>query len=168
MPLLKNLDIDFLTKSDFEQDINEIAEIINSNIFSLQNSQLGILRKSAFIHLMILLRDLMYKSANYTGKRVSFTDDIKPQKNIIDVTDLIKYIRDAVVHVDSPNHKIDTNKISFNVYYGKGNFMRIGDVTYSSDYEDETSFFFGETKIYLNRHIIRAFNEARENFLSLD
>ena len=54
---------------------------------------------------------------------------------------------------------------SFNVVFGKGISMNINGKDFCSDYEDDTCFFFGEQKLYLKRHIIRAFEEAK-NYLS--
>ena len=40
--------------------------------------------------------------------------------------------------------------------------MKIGDLEQSSLYEDDICFFFGSKGIYLNRHIVRAYTEAKE------
>ena len=48
----------------------------------------------------------------------------------------------------------------FNVIFGKGTLAQIGDLTMTSDYDDDICIFFGDQKIYLVRHIIRAVKEA--------
>lgn len=173
----QKIEMDFLTQADIRSSINEIAEILKTGIFfglsdlpeiySGTSQHHRIVQKSVFIHLMILLRDLMFKSEKYSGKRVLFKDDIEPFKNVKDVTDLIKYVRDALVHLDSDNHKIESIKISFGVCIGKGNFMQIGEKLFASEYEDDIFFVFGESKIYLGRHIIRAYKEAKANLQPL-
>ena len=79
------------------------------------------------------------------------------------VTFLIKHARDAVCHIDSQNHvlcKENNIMFSFNVIFGKGTLAQIGDLTMTSDYDDDICIFFGDQKIYLVRHIIRAVKEA--------
>ena len=62
---------------------------------------------------------------------------------------------------------IGSNTISFNISYGACEFISFPGFTLSSKYMDDVYFQFGEYGIYLNRHIIRAFNEARENLIPL-
>ena len=38
--------------------------------------------------------------------------------------------------------------------------MQIGDLKLTSDYDDDVAFFYGTNRLYLKRHIIRAFEEA--------
>lgn len=40
--------------------------------------------------------------------------------------------------------------------------IHLRDLMYKSDYEDDVCFFFGKAKIYLSRHIIRAYKEATQ------
>lgn len=149
---------DFLVESQIEQDIRNINAILNTNIFDKDHATHP-LRQAAFIQLLICLRDLMYKTQKYS-RRISFADDVIITDKVHDVTDLIKYVRDAVCHPDIPNHKIDQTIITFCVIYGKGSSITIGNTELKSDYDDDICFIFGAQKIYLRRHIIRAFNEA--------
>jgi hypothetical protein len=161
------MSINFFTKCDIENDISSINKILSTGIFSSKNSSHPLV-KSAFIELLICLRDLMYKTEKYST-RISFTDDVVKTDTIKDVTDLIKYVRDALCHPDSPNHYLVKNNIkaTFNIAYGKGCIISTPDINITSDYEDDVCFFFGEHKIYLTRHIIRAFNESKEKLLPL-
>ncbi|MFQ5431942.1 MAG: hypothetical protein ACE5EN_05500 [Nitrospinota bacterium] len=45
--------------------------------------------------------------------------------------------------------------------------FRIGNFEQASDYNDDTCFFFGAQKIYLKRHIVRAFEESKSKLLPL-
>lgn len=157
--------MDFFDKKEIESDISRIDEILGSCIFNPENSR-NVLLKSAFIEVMICLRDLMYKTQKYSS-RVSFSDDVLIEGRVKDVTDLIEYIRNTICHIDSDNHFIekDNFKFSFCVSYGKVNIMSIGELKLSSDYEDDLCFFFGKQKIYLKRHIVRAFEEGKEKLL---
>jgi hypothetical protein len=162
--------IDFFTQSEIIDDIRRIQELLNTNIFSPVNSRSPFVR-CAFIEMLIRLRDLMAKSNKYAN-RISFNDDVNITSDVKDVTDLIRHVRDTLCHPDSDNPFLPgRNKVSFCVYYGKGVFLKMstpdGDMILSSDYEDETCFFFGESRIYLKRHIIRAFIEATQQLMPL-
>lgn len=161
------MDIDFFTKGDIESDIKTIEKLLETEIF-LPNNISHPLCKSAFIEMLICLRDLMYKAERYST-RINFTDDVVQTEKVTDVTDLIKFVRDALCHPDIPNHYLIKDKIkaTYNVAHGKCNLISIGDIIISSDYDDDICFFFGEEKIYFKRHILRAFNEAKKKLLPL-
>lgn len=109
----------------------------------------------------------MYKSDKF-GLRINFVDDVKQTEKIKDVTDLIKYVRDALCHPDSENHYIETGiKATFNVAFGKVRLLKIGDFEQYSEYPDDICFFFGSQGIYLQRHVVRAFKEAKAHLLPL-
>jgi len=154
--------IDFHVKREIKSDIRRIGEILSTDIFTPEETGRNPFFFSALTELLILLRDLMYKSEEY-AQRVAFTDDINVTEDVKDVTDLIWFVRNAVCHVDSSNHKFQDAVFTFNTIFGKGVMAHIGDTAMESEYEDEVCFFFGEQKIYLKRLIIRAFEEAKEN-----
>lgn len=160
--------IDPRDKQDIITDTYRIGEILKTNIFSPENQQ-HTLSQSAFIEVIILLRDLIQKAKKYNLK-ISFKDDVLITDKVQDVSDLIAFIRNAACHIESDKNDVDqsNNRIRFCVAYGKCRFAEINDVVIASDYEDDICFFFGEQKIYLRRHIIRAFNEAKQNLISLD
>jgi hypothetical protein len=114
------------------------------------------------------LRDLMYKAEKY-DTRISFTDDVKVTENVTDVTGLIKYVRDALCHPDSDNHYIEKGNIkaTFNVCFGKGTLLKMGDFEQSNPYQDDISFFFGSQRIFLRRHVLRAYEEAKNKLAPL-
>lgn len=164
-------ELDFFTKSDIESSIYAIEKIINTGIFNDENSQ-NVFVRASFTQILIYLRDLMYKSEKYANKRIDFTDDVTPLNEnnfkVKDVSDLIKFVRDAICHPDVPHHYFsDGVKATFNIVYGKGQLMQIDGVDIKSDYEDDVCFFFGKEKIYLKRHIIRAYNEAKRALMPL-
>ena len=104
---------------------------------------------------MIILRDMVAKCEKFSN-RLSFIDDVVISEKVSDVTDLITYVRDALCHIDSQKHLFCSNKITYCIACGKGNLIKIGDKTITSDYNDDICFIFGEQKIYLKRHIFRA------------
>ena len=69
----------------------------------------------------------------------------------------------------SENHFIQSGgvKATFNVVFGKGCLLKINDFEQSSAYPDDICFFFGSQGIYLNRHVVLAFNDAKAHLLPL-
>jgi hypothetical protein len=139
--------------------------------------------RSALIDLLICLRHLTWKS-DREGFRVSFTDDLVLTAMVKDVTDAIKVVRDALCHPDSDHFHVvkgrarrrgerstefGQGEIRFVVVYGKiPTAMRLpGEITIGSDYDDDVCFWFGTNKLYLKRHILRAFEEAKKNLIPL-
>lgn len=158
---------DFYVKADIQSSIRRIDELLACGIFQPAN-QGHVLFRAAFIELLIALRDLMYKSAQF-GHRIAFTDDVKQTEHVKDVTNLIKHVRDTLCHPDSENHFIQSGgvKATFNVVFGKGCLLKINDFEQSSAYPDDICFFFGSQGIYLNRHVVLAFNDAKAHLLPL-
>jgi len=168
-----NKQIDFKTKTEIETDIDRITQILKCDIFSQQNCRHPLLQ-AAFIELIIRLRDLLYKCDKFDG-RVNFSDDVVylkykdyygKEKEVKDITDAVAYIRNAACHIESELNFLDPNIIFiFNVAYGKHNIISTPKKNLTSDYGDDVRFFYGEQKLYLKRHIIRAFEESKK-FLS--
>ena len=155
--------MDFYTKSDIETSFRRIETLLQCGIFLPENSQ-NPLVQSALAELLIRIRDLMAKSKKYSSP-VEFSDDVNTTDKITNVSDSIKFIRDAICHIDSNNHNHDecNARLSYNIGYGKCNLMKIGEIEIKSDYEDDVCFFFGSQKLYLNRHLRRAYKEAKSN-----
>ena len=161
------MSIDFFTKGEIEESIRRIEELLSSEIFLPKNCRSPFVQ-SAFIETLVCLRDLMYKTEKY-AERIDFDNDIVKTGEIQDVTDTIKYVRDALCHLDSDNHYIEQGNIraSYNIAYGKVRLLKIGNFVQTSEYDDDICFFFGAQKIYLKRHIGRAFKEAKSKLLPL-
>ena len=153
--------MDIYTKSDIKSSFHRIEELLASGIFEQQNSSNPLVR-SALTELLILVRDLMAK-AKIFAEPIDFSDDVNLTASVKSVSDAIKFVRDAICHVDSENrnHEECNARLSYNIAYGKCNLAKIGDVEIKSDYQDDICFFFGNQKLYLRRHIIRAYEEAK-------
>jgi hypothetical protein len=148
-------------RQDCESDILRIQELLRSGIFDQANAR-HLFQRSAFIDLVICLRDLLHKAEQY-ATRVAFTDDILTNEYVKDVTGAITAVRDGCCHINSFKHLFDDrgNRGSYLVAYGKVNLMKIDDLELKSDYADDMAVFYGKNRLYLKRHIIRAFEEAR-------
>jgi len=154
-------------QQDCISNISRIEELILCGIFDPENDG-HLLQQSAFIELLIRLRDLIAKVEKY-GERISFKEDVLVNKYVHDISDLIKAVRDACCHIDSHNQHIDENKnrASFLLARGKCNLMRIGNIELKAEYEDDVAVFYGDNRLYFKRHIIRAFNEIKIQLLPL-
>ena len=147
-------------------DIRRIEAILGTNIFS-QDQCHNPLVESAFIEIMIRLRDLVHK----TNEEINFNDDIITGVfngiKVRTISDCIKYIRDATCHINSKknNYKDNDSMSCFNRVYGRG---AEPSGLLSSDYSDDVCFFYGQQKIYLKRHIIRFFEESKKYLKNLD
>lgn len=159
--------IDHLTRYEITSDIERIRSVLNVGMFTPGNAGHPLFH-SALTELLIKLRDLLAKSGKFS-KRVCFQDDVIIKGKVNDVTALVAFVRDALFHVDSGKHDHDEiqARISFNVIFGKGCLADLGKVRIQSQYDDDVAFFFGPQRLYLRRHIIRAFDEARTNLLSV-
>ena len=89
-------DLDFFATSDIEGSIRRIDELLACGIFQPAHSR-NVLFRAAFIELLIAMRDLMYKAEKYAS-RISFDDDVHETAQVTDVSDLIKFVRDALCH----------------------------------------------------------------------
>ncbi|MGB5275855.1 MAG: hypothetical protein WBP02_01615 [Gammaproteobacteria bacterium] len=161
------MEIDFFNKSEIESSFNRIDAILGTNIFDIENKKNPLL-KSAFIELLICLRILMYKTENYAS-RICLDEDVVKSDEIKDVTDVIKYVRDALCHLDAGNHYLEKGDIKaiFNIIYGRGSILTLFGYVQESNYPDDTCFFYGSQKIYLKRHILPVIEEAKSKLLPL-
>jgi len=150
------------TKWEIELDIDRVETILNTGIFAKPESMQHPLFDSALTELVIRVWDLLAKATFYAN-RVAFTDDVIIKGVVMDVTALIKFARDAVCHVvDSwkSNNDALKSRVFFNAIFGKGCVVEINEESIESPYEDDVAFFFGQQRLYLRRHIVRAYNEA--------
>jgi hypothetical protein len=160
-------DVDHWDKGEIKSAMGHIDQILGSGIFDPPNAGNPLFR-AAFVELLINLRDLMYKAEKYAA-RISFTDDVTVTQQVNDVTGLIKYVRDALCHPDSDNHYLEKGNIkaTFNVIFGKGTLLKMGDFEQSNPHQDDTCFLFGSQRIFLQRHIVRAYEEAKSKLMPL-
>lgn len=153
--------MDFSTKSDIATSFHRIEELLECGIFERQNSRNPLVR-SALTELLILVRDLMAK-AKVFAEPIEFSDDVNVTERVKTVSDAIKFVRDAICHVNSENrtHEELSARLSYNIAYGKTNLVKTSGVEIKSDYADDVCFFFGNQKLYLRRHIMRAYEEVK-------
>lgn len=155
---------DYFIKTQIESDLSRLIILVNTGVFNAE--VLRVFQESVFTEIIIKLNDLLQKLRTL-GKRLDFKEDVEKAN---DITDLISNIRNAVCHMDSDEHMLDTEgkiKFSFNIAYGKGNLLSLGARELTADYKDDICFFFGENKVYLKRHIIRCIEETKQEVKEL-
>ena len=98
----------------------------------------------------------------------------RKKKQVTDVTSLINFVRHAVCHINEDNRVhggIERNNnekvrkgagIFFNRQFSKGGLFQ----SMQPEFDDDQSFAFGEHLIYLNRHIVRAYEEAKSGLVN--
>jgi hypothetical protein len=165
--LIVRCHMDMLDRQDCEAAFRRISQLLACGIFTPSGSS-NPLQQSAFIDLVICLRDLLAKCEKY-GHRVAFSDDVLHNEYVKDVTDAVTAVRDACCHIDSFKRHFDNrnNRGSYLMAFGKANLAKIGDLQLNSDYADDVAFFYGANRLYLRRHIVRAFEEAKNHLMPL-
>ena len=111
---------------------------------------------SVITELLIHLRDLCsLASKPPVNIKLTWTDDITPCKSYSDITELIAFFRDGFCHSNAYHAALPGNKYSL---------QRA--IIPRKPYSDDTAIFLGENRIFLFRHIGRAFEELRASFVS--
>lgn len=155
---------DFFRKGDIQTSIRKCRDLFSSGIFSSAGIS-GSLFEPAVVMLLINMNDLLAKSNN-DKMRVAFVDDIEITDKIKDVTDLIRECRNAACHIGSPEHLFDgIGKFTFNVVPGLvPKAFKINGIRLGCDFADDIAVFYGEKRLYLRRHLLRAFEAVEKNY----
>ena len=139
-------------------EIQRCVDLFNSQVFV--NRQL--FTQSAFVEILVRLNFVLQKLSD-NNNRVAWADDIQIGLNIKDITDLVNNLRNAACHSDSPRNYINNSSIKFvfNIFSGKNSHaFEVGkNIFLGNDYQDDTAFYYGDKRIYLNRHIKRLLEE---------
>jgi hypothetical protein len=159
--LLDAAELERLSDSeDYIHTKQRISELIGSGIFEWRNAK-NIFRESAFIEVMICLRDLLAKVEKY-DKRIDFDDDVAKNEYVKDITGLVEAIRDACCHIKTHKRQLGGpgSRGAFNTAWVKVILGNFNGVELRNDYDDDIAIFYGPNRIYVNRHIRRVFAEA--------
>lgn len=153
--------VTFALRSEVSSNISRLDELFESKIlYDVDN----MLHTSAFIEVLIIMKDLLIKSEKHFGYRINFTDDIKTDEKlkIHDVHDLISNFRDAACHSDSFRRLVPNGVVAFNFLTGKNSGITIDNIELKCEYSDDIGATMGTHTLYINRHIMRAFCEVRD------
>ena len=142
------------------------VELFNSQIFI----QHQLFTQSAFIEILVRLNYILQELSK-KNERIVWVDHVKTNQKIKDITDLVNNIRNAACHSDSPKNFIANygTKLVFNVFIGEcPNAVKIGEnILLGCEYRDDIAFYYGENRIYLNRHIKRLSEELYDKINNL-
>ena len=133
-------------------------DLIETGVFHLPEMR-GPLFRAAVTQFLIHLRDLLIQSRR-TGCEVASPPAFLPTDRIPTITDLIVRCRNVVCHIGSPLRMVERGVTGFIVIPG-GQSIRIGGATLTCDYPDDFALYFGPVRLYLYRHAIYAFEEAK-------
>lgn len=153
---------EFDIKTQVSMCVNEVKRLVKTRVIESHwpEEMFWPVMTSIVVH----TRDLVAKSRTIASSPIDFTDDIVPHEKVHNGETLIKFVRDALCHVESDKHKIgETMVFTRNVAYGKCCILRTDEYEFSSDYEDDIAIFIGRHRAYYRRHILRAFNESVDN-----
>lgn len=145
------------------RSIYEIESILQTGILSAAGSGHPLF-KPALVNVLICLNDLLQR-AKQADKRVSFDDDVsyvfgEPK----DVTTLINNFRNAVCHMPTRSTVVEGNWAAWNIAVGPV----VGIVEFANrtigacPYPGEVVVNMGSLDIFLERHVLRAYSEARQ------
>ncbi|WP_413625584.1 hypothetical protein [Luteibacter sp. Lutesp34] len=111
---------------------------------------------------LIRLHHLLMR-ADRGGRRLRFADDM-PIGFDGDITDLISAARNAACHSETGRHtRADGTRFQFITIDGKGR-IDVGGIVAENMYKDDIAIFFGDLRIYVWRHLLRALIEIEDIF----
>jgi hypothetical protein len=127
---------------------------------------------SVLLETLCHLHDLLqHLKASYKNLSVTFTDDITPligtgNNQYNDITSLITYCRNAACHIPTDKRKgyVKAELVSFVKVVG---FEESIYTHLRCKYEDDAIVVFGDTYIYIKRHIVRAYQELLNSYKSI-
>ncbi|MBI6563311.1 hypothetical protein YA0745_12035 [Pseudomonas synxantha] len=154
----------WLRSGDIQTSIRKCQDLFNSGIFS-SGAISGPLFEPAVIMLLINMNDLLAKS-NKDQMRVAFADDVELTEKIKDVTDLIRESRNAACHIGSPENLFEgLGKFTFNVVSGLApEAFNLNGIKLGCDFADDIAVYYGEKRVYLRRHLLRALEAVAKNY----
>jgi hypothetical protein len=137
-----------------EYELFRVKQLLATNLLSEVDKPYT---QSVFIELILRL-DSLLQLLNREGRRINFTDDVDlPENESADITDLVNKVNNAIKHEDTTrlNRDSNDNVFAFNRLIGANNsgISVNGEVTETNPYSDDTAFYYGPYRIYLNRHI---------------
>jgi len=142
------LDIDMI-KRDLNMEVERCKKIVN-----LLNSNC-ICAESVFIEILIRLA-LVLGKLKTMGHEISWKEDLQSKAEISNISDLVREMRNAACHIESNSRSVDESatKSVFNRIVGnRTNGIKINTVELNCEYDNDVALFYGNLRIYLNRHI---------------
>ncbi len=147
---------EFMRDGEITSSISMIDRLFRSGILESPDSAV---QMAGVTQTLILLNDLLQKAA-MDKVRITFNDHIDPAWGA-DVTEFVRAMRNAVVHIPSGLRDFEGNRFAFNVIRGYApRAMIMGDHVIGCDFEDDIAVNYGGMRLYLRRHLLRAAGEV--------
>ncbi|MFD2572387.1 hypothetical protein ACFSUS_17235 [Spirosoma soli] len=138
--------------------LNRLHQILESDVFSPNRSSHATPSyEQAFAEVIQLLDDVLRQS-DESGHRIDFINEVGVRGKIMDVTSLVGSMRRAIRLQTGAVASFEANQ--FNCYFNAGTGYFANGSFFDADHDDEVTFFVNDERIYLNRHIKRALQEA--------
>lgn len=118
---------------------------------------------AAFTLLLINFSDLLQRISK-SDARVSFDDETAPCK---DITELMLRMRNAACHSSSEKELDPRTTITFGIMHPHTSQTFGGMGVMGNPHSDDLAFYIGKYRVYLNRHLVRAYNEAIDALISV-
>ena len=149
-------------KSPTEQELKEsivsltrLTQLYSPHVFDITNvkSINDLYYFSIITEILINVGDLTQKLKNW-GNRINWTYYIEPCEEYTDITDLINHFRNAACHVSTPKRVTRTG------------YLYVGNVMANLDFEGEITLEMGDTKLFVNRHLVAVYKAILQKFAS--
>ena len=92
-----------MNKQKLLYEIDRCQYLYDSNILSDVMNDRSIFSESAFIEILIRLKDVL-QQLNTANMRINWRNDVKTGNGIEDITDLVSNLRNAACHITSPEN----------------------------------------------------------------
>lgn len=120
--------------------------------------------RAAVTQTLIYLNDLLQKAKD-DGNEIAFSDHINITEKVKNITDLVRQGRNAASHMNTGLNDVDFGRFQFGVSAGRGAMMQVdGQARMENEFDDDIAIFFGDMRIYVERHMRRALREVRTAF----
>ncbi|MDP2690928.1 MAG: hypothetical protein Q8O95_00795 [bacterium] len=153
-------------KRELLQEIQRCVELFASKVLEDRS----LFTQSAFIEILIRLNFIL-QELHKKKKRIIWSDDVRQNEKINDITDLLNHLRNAACHSDSIRNYITNTQVKFvfNTFKGKcPQAIQLGENLFlGNEYEDDIVFYYGDKGLYLKRHIKRLIEELPSTINSL-
>lgn len=144
-------------KFEIRNQLNRCIEIYGSGALYGDS----ILAQSALVELLIRFNDIL-QFLSSKKLRINFKDDVKGE-GVSDVTVLVNKPRNAACHErTSGENNFSNSRFVYCKFLGGAKIQMPDGNLYGSDYPDDIAFFYGDKRIYLNRHIRRLLEEIEK------
>ena len=140
-----------------------VYALLNSPVFNRDSNE-EVVWRPAFTELITLVDEVLLR-AQQAGQRVDFLEGVGVNGKIQDITSLVEWMRSCVpaLAADRPG-QLPANRLNRYVDQGTGYFANGS--FFTGEYDNEVAFFIDDQRIYLDRHLRRAVDEAEQHLLN--